>query len=256
MSEPRTPGGFDQAAFEHLPGAEEKSFWFRSRNELILWALGRYFAGARSMLEVGCGTGFVLAGVRRAHPEMRLVGAELFEAGLEVAAGRVPDAEFHQVDARDVSFRDEFDVVGAFDVLEHIAEDELALRRMRDALRPGGGLLVTAPQHPSLWSAVDEYSQHVRRYGRRDLLTKIRGAGFEVVRWTSFVSLLFPLMIASRMRLRRQEAFDPLTEYRAMPFIDSALGWVMGIERVLIRLGVSLPAGGSLLVVARRSSMS
>jgi SAM-dependent methyltransferase len=252
MSDPAGLGGFDEESFDHLPEAEEGSFWFRSRNELILWALRRHFAEARSMLEVGCGTGFVLAGVRDAFPGMRLVGAELYEAGLEVAAKRVPEAELLQMDARRIPFRNEFDVVGAFDVLEHIGEDEQVLAEIHAALRPGGGVLITVPQHPRLWSTVDEYSHHVRRYTRRELLAKVRDAGFEVVRWTSFVSLLLPVMALSRMRQRRQKTFDPMAEHRAPAFVDSALGWVLGAERALIRAGLALPVGGSLFVVAMR----
>jgi SAM-dependent methyltransferase len=252
VSGPAATGGFDEQSFEHLPDAEERSFWFRSRNSLIVWAMRRYFPAARSMLEVGCGTGFVLAGVRDAFPEIRLVGGELFQAGLAVAARRVPDAELLELDARDLPFDDEFDVVGAFDVLEHIDDDARALREMHSALRPGGGLLVTVPQHPHLWSAVDEYSQHVRRYTRVDLLDKVRGVGFEVVRWTSFVSLLLPILAVSRLRFRGVKTFDPLSEYRSPPLVDSALGWVLAAERALIKSGLPLPAGGSLLVVARR----
>lgn len=252
MSELPTAGGFDEESFDHLPDAEERSFWFRSRNTLIVWALRRYFPQARSMLEVGCGTGFVLAGVREAFPHIRLVGAELFPAGLRVAAKRVPDAELIEMDARQIPFREEFDVVGAFDVLEHVEEDEQVLAQIQQALRPGGGLLITVPQHQRLWSVVDEYSHHVRRYGRDELLEKVRAAGFDVLRSTSFVSLLLPALALSRIRLRRRETFDPLTEYRMPSLLDSGLGWVLAAERGLIRAGLRLPIGGSLLVVARR----
>src|SRR5262245_14189386 len=204
------------------------------------------------MLEVGCGTGFVLRGVRDAFPHMRLVGGEFFEAGLALAAERVPDAELMRLDARDLPFSEDFDIVGGFDVLEHIDDDQRALAAMYKALRPGGGLVVTVPQHPGLWSAVDEYSHHVRRYRRRELLTKLRICGFDVLRQTSFVSLLLPVLALSRLRFRRTKDFDPLSEFRAPPFVDSALGWVLTAERTLIRSGLSLPAGGSLLVVARR----
>lgn len=252
MSGPSTSGGFDEGSFHHLPQAEENSFWFRSRNALIVWALRRYFADAQSMLEVGCGTGFVLRGVRNAFPHMRLVGGELFQAGLAVAAQRVPDAELLELDARDLPFRAEFDIVGAFDVLEHIDDDERALAAMYEALRPGGGLVVTVPQHPGLWSAVDEYSRHVRRYRRGELLAKLGGSGFNVVHWTSFVSLLLPVLALSRLRFRGEKTFDPLAEYRTPPFVDSAFGWVLTAERALIRSGLPLPAGGSLLAVAKR----
>ena len=252
VSEADTTKGFDEESFTHLPDAEQRSFWFRSRNELILWAMRRYFRDAADMLEVGCGTGFVLAGIHGTFPELRLVGGELFAAGLEVAARRVPEAELLQMDARRIPFRSEFDVVGAFDVLEHIEEDDLALAEMREALRPGGGLILTVPQHPRLWSVVDDYSHHVRRYRREELLSKVEDAGFQVLRSTSFVSLLLPVLALSRVRLRRRETFDPLSEYRMPRFVDSALGWVLGAERALIRVGLALPVGGSLFLVARR----
>jgi SAM-dependent methyltransferase len=193
-----------------------------------------------------------LAGIQRSFPQLRVSGAELFPAGLAVAAGRVPEADLIQMDARRIPFREEFDVVGAFDVLEHVHEDEQALAEIHAAIRPGGGVLITVPQHPRLWSVVDEYSQHVRRYRRRDLLAKVRGAGFDIMRCTSFVSLLLPVLVASRMRFRKQKAFDPLSEYRNPPFVDSALEWVLAAERGLIKVGLPLPAGGSLLAVGRR----
>ena len=77
------------------------------------------------------------------------------------------------MDARRIPFEREFDVVGAFDVLEHIVEDEDVLGQMFKATRPGGGLLVTVPQHPFLWSASDEHAMHQRRYSRAELRRKV-----------------------------------------------------------------------------------
>ena len=115
------PGeSFPKSSFHLLPEWEQRSFWFRSRNKLVIWALQRYLPHARNFLEVGCGTGFVLQGLRAARPELELTAAELFVEGLEVTRERVPDATLIQADARRLPFRDEFDVVGAFDVLEHV----------------------------------------------------------------------------------------------------------------------------------------
>jgi SAM-dependent methyltransferase len=244
--------GFDETSFGHLPSVEDRSFWFRARNRLVVWALHKYFPEANSMFEVGCGTGYVLRGVARAFPALRLVGGELLPAGLAVAARRAPRAELLQIDARHLPYTGEFDVVGAFDVLEHIEEDEQVLREVQRTLRPGGGLLVTVPQHPRLWSPVDQYARHVRRYRRAELLDKMRSAGFEILRATSFVSLLVPILAASRIRQRGCRDCDPLAEYRSSAFVDSALAWVMATERSMIRAGLSLPAGGSLLAVGRR----
>jgi len=55
--------GFPPEAFEILAALEAKNFWFRSRNKLIVWALKRHFPATQRYLEIGCGTGYVLAGV-------------------------------------------------------------------------------------------------------------------------------------------------------------------------------------------------
>jgi SAM-dependent methyltransferase len=218
--------------------------------------LRRYLPEARSLLEVGCGTGFVLAGLNRELPELELTGGELSRAGLATARRRLPDVRLYQMDARSIPFDREFDAVCAFDVLEHVNEDEAALRAMARAAVPDGGMILTVPQHPSLWSAVDEYSRHRRRYTRKELLGKLARVGMTVVRATSFVSLLLPAMAASRLRQKSVTAIDPLAEFRHPPRVDRTLERVMTLERSLIAHGVSLPIGGSLLVVARRGTAS
>jgi SAM-dependent methyltransferase len=247
--------GFREAYFGALAELESTNFWFRARNDLIVWALRTYFPDRRTFLEIGCGTGFVLAGVHAAEPSIELSGSEIFSAGLPFAADRVPSAQFSQMDARHIPFRDEFDVIGAFDVLEHIEDDESVIAEVAKALRPGGGFLATVPQHPSLWSAQDVHAHHVRRYTARELRRKVEGAGFEVVRVASFVSLLLPMMVASRLRSHESaaaEAFDAIDALRIPRPVNIVLEAVMTIERALIRRGMSFPAGGSLLMVARK----
>jgi SAM-dependent methyltransferase len=247
-----TTEGFDPEAFERLARTEQGSFWFRSRNRLIVWALDRYFPRARSMLEIGCGTGYVLSGVAAARPAMTLAGAELHPQGLRFARERVPQAAFVQLDATRMPYDGEWDVVGAFDVLEHIEDDEAALAGMIAATRAGGGVVITVPQHGFLWSQADDYARHARRYSRSELVEKVERAGLRVVRATSFVSILLPVMYASRWRERvGRRQYDPAREHASaarVPLLERALD----AERAVIRRGVDLPAGGSLLLVAER----
>ena len=245
--------GFKDTHFAELVRLEAQNFWFRARNELIIWALRNYFADARNLFEVGCGTGFVLSGLASAYPHLELIGSEISSVGIAHAWARVPKGSFLQMDARAIPYVDEFDVIGAFDVLEHIEEDDVVLSEMFRSVRRGGGLLLTVPQHPFLWSMADEYACHVRRYEARELMGKVEAAGFKVERMTSFVSLLFPLMIASRIRKKRAvRDYDPLTELRIGAFSNGVLEAVMTVERAAIRRGFNFSAGGSLLLVARR----
>jgi len=243
---------FQPHYFAELAQVESRNFWFRARNRLIVWALGRHFPAARSFLEIGCGTGFVLAGIAAARPELALAASDVHSEGLAFAARRVPGARFFQADARRLDFHGEFDVVGAFDVLEHVTEDEEVLRAMRRALRPGGGVLITVPQHPALWSVQDEHAGHRRRYTRAELAAKLGRAGFAHIRATSFVSLLLPVMALARVRKRRTA--DPFEELRIAGIANLLLERVLDVERGLIRLGVSFPFGGSLLVAARKAA--
>jgi len=157
------------------------------------------------------------------------------------------------MDARCIPFEHEFDVIGAFDVLEHIAEDDGVLSEMFRAVKPGGGIMLTVPQHPFLWSYKDESSYHKRRYTRGKLVKKVERTGFEIIRVTSFVSFLLPLMLLARLRQRKpKEDYDPMAELKISGYLNALLEKVLAFERILIKSGFSLPVGGSLLVIARR----
>lgn len=244
---------FDATRFEALAAVEERHFWFSARTQLIVWALRRHFPAARNILEIGCGTGNVLAAIgRRVAPGARLIAADGHTAGLVFAARRVPGAELLQMDARHIPFREEFDVIGAFDVLEHIADDDAVLHEVFAACRPGGGVILTVPQHRWLWSYRDEFARHCRRYARGELLARLAAAGFERPWSTSFMTLLLPMMALSRRRQRSGAAFDPGAELRIGALANRCLRAVMRLEQALITAGASLPFGGSLLVVARK----
>ena len=248
-------GGFGDAeyTFDAIVAAEARHFWFDSRRRLVLWTLAQHLNQARSLLEVGCGTGYVLEGVRAAFSGLSLAGSDVLVASLARARPRLPGVELFQMDARRIPFREEWDAVLALDVIEHIAEDEAALAEMSRALRPGGVLVLTVPQHPWLWTPIDDWSGHHRRYTRRELVTKVERAGLRVEDVTSFSSLLLPLQLLARWR-QTKENLDPGAELRIAAWMNALLRIPSALERGLIRAGLSFPVGGSLLVAARRAS--
>jgi hypothetical protein len=84
-----------------------------------------------------------------------------------------------------------------------IEENEPVLTALLRALRPGGGVAISVPQHPWLWSSADTQACHVRRYRVGELRAKVQRAGFTLAFETSFVSLLLPEMLASRLHKQR-----------------------------------------------------
>lgn len=247
-------GGFKATYFADIARFEAWYFWFRARNRLIIWALGKYCPEFRSFLEIGCGTGYVVSGIAQAYPNAKLHGSEIFTAGLAFAAAKEPSVDFMQMDARNIPFVDEFDVIGAFDVLEHIEADEQVLVQMHAALKPGGVMLLTVPQHAWLWSPIDDYACHVRRYSAKKLSAKVINAGFDILRSTSFVTTLLPAMVISRFILKRFPATDSEAkdESKISPRLNQVFEKVLGAEVAMIRRGLNLPLGGSRLVVARK----
>lgn len=248
--------GYPEEGFNVTVQVEEQSFWCRSRNRILRSLVERYGPKTPAkLLEIGCGTGTVLRALT-AVDNLRLTGSEIYLAGLRHARRRLPSVEFIQVDARRLPFANEFDVIGAFDVLEHIDEDERVLANVWRGLVPDGLLLVSVPQHRWMWSRLDELVHHRRRYTRRELHDKLQRAGFDVVRMTSFVTALFPLMVLQRAISRNRPVTDAGaaldSEVRFSRATNACFDAVMRIDEALIRGGVSLPFGGTLVAVARK----
>jgi SAM-dependent methyltransferase len=233
-----------------IQAAETRHFWFRCRRGLVLWMLRRYFPAARRVLDMGCGTGFVLEGLRDTDPSLVLAGCDARIETLAIARQALPGVFLCAADVEALPFDAQFDLVTALDVLEHIDDDAGALAALRRVIRPGGGLILTVPQHPWLWSEVDDFSRHRRRYVRADLESKAKAAGFDILRCTSLFAVTLPLVAASRLRARRK--FDPAAELRIPSALNGTLVAVSWLEGLLIKAGTSLPFGSSLMLVARR----
>lgn len=248
-------GAFDAADSDNLASIEDNSVWFQSRNDLVRWVLSSRCGSAKTLLEIGCGNGYVLAGVQQTHPHLTLSGSELSRHALTIARERLSNAALYDFDARSIPFRAEFDVVCAFDVIEHIDQDVDVLRQMRMACAPAGMVVVTVPQHRLLWSESDTYAGHKRRYSRTDLLERMRAAGLTPTLVTSFASTALPLMAVSRSieRITRRP-FDPGREHLQAQRANAILRRLYRLDLRLIRRGHSLRFGGSLLVGAQPST--
>ncbi len=248
-----TVSGMDPKNFEALSKVEADHFWFAARNELIVGLMDKFFADARRFLEIGCGNGVVLRAIARSRRWERLVGSELHPSGLTYARKRLPsEVEFVQMDARNIPGVDVFDLTGAFDVIEHIADDEGVLRGLRAATRTGGGTIIAVPQHPWLWSRADDIAHHRRRYRGRELEYKLLRNGFEVMFSSSFTALLLPLMVANRLKARDKETDDDvLREFKLSHRVNNVFTTILRAEVHMTLMGWRWPAGGSRVVVAR-----
>ena len=251
---PDAEESYDPRWYAELHRLEEANFWFKARNQLIKWLAARYVPAEAVFLELGCGTGYVLRMLRHAFPSWHITASEVHSEGLAFAAAASAgqNVSFQQMDARALPYRDEFDAVGAFDVIEHIREDVDVLNQIRIALKPGGVLLASVPQHMFLWSKFDEIGKHFRRYSANEVREKLARSGLELIATTSFNSLLLPAMWISRMSRKIGEDVDILDELRVSPRLNGVLAAVLRFEVTLVRMGIRWPVGGSRVFVARK----
>lgn len=237
------------------------NFWERSRLRIIKNQL-KYIKcrfDCINLLEIGCGDGSVIRAIEDVIKKpSNLRGSELHLKALRTAISksRNSNIEFIQLNALDMPFEDEFNIVCAFDVLEHIDDDARAISEISRSLIKDGVLLVTVPQHKFLWSSLDDLVFHKRRYSRTQLITRLQDKGFQIEYSTSFVSTLLPVMFISRFLSRKgiknsRKQFSGMVTFS--PLIDKVLEGFMWVDEFFIRKRISIPFGGSLLVVARKA---
>src|SRR5258707_6132708 len=130
--------------FAHLFAAEDRHFWFRARNRVLGRVVGQLVAplppGYR-MLEAGCGNGNVLRVLEEVCAGGEVIGTDLMPERLQYAGQRT-HCRLVQADLHELPFDTPFDLIGLFDVLEHLPDDRRALRDLRAALAPAGTLLL------------------------------------------------------------------------------------------------------------------
>jgi SAM-dependent methyltransferase len=143
---------------------------------------------------------------------------------------------------------DDYDLIGAFDVIEHIDDDTAALAAIATKLKPGGKFIMTVPAHPWMWTAHDVANHHKRRYSKAALRKLVEGSPMRLDKIGYFNSLLFPLAVTQRAasKLRGKDNGD--VSLPAAP-LNRSLEAVFASERYLVGR-LPLPPGLSLFAVA------
>lgn len=256
---------YNPAHFAQLASIERNHFWFRHRNHVIATAVAQSVASlphGYRVLEVGCGTGNVLKTLSTTCSRGTVIGMDLYREGLEFARGN-SGCPLLQADLEASPFVEAFDVVGAFDVIEHLPDDRAVLRCLRSMLKPGGTLILTVPAHAVLWSYFDEASHHCRRYEVPELEGKLRESGYELSYVSEFMASLFPLMWVGRRlaalfhsgsRCNPGQCYEMAhRELRIVPVVNEVLYFLLSQERRLAARRRRWPFGTSILAIAKKN---
>jgi SAM-dependent methyltransferase len=244
------PGpGPDALGPDGQPGSSslqrEGYWWHRARTDLLAAVMAPHLAAPSRTLDVGSADAPSVGWMRGEHQH---VGLDLFPDGLRPGEGIVGSAT-------ELPFGDRtFDVVSAFDVVEHCADDARAVSELRRVLVPGGRMLLSVPAYQWAWSDHDVRAGHHRRYTRAGIAGLVEAAGMEVQRATYAFGGVFPLFAAERLRRRlRPSATGDARLPEVSPGLDRALMGVCRAEARLLRRR-DLPFGSSVFVAAVRPS--
>jgi SAM-dependent methyltransferase len=237
----------ERVVYQQMAELDDRHWWYRARRKILAQLIRREvkLPTNAKILEIGCGTGHnlaMLAGFGRVD------GLELDDEAAALSEKRLGRKVLRSPLPALVGVRKKYDLIGAFDVIEHIDDDSAALAAIATKLKPGGKLMMTVPAHPWMWTAHDVVNHHKRRYSKRSLRALVEGSPLKLDKIGYFNSLLFPVAVAERAasKLRGKDNGD--VKLPPAP-LNAALEAVFASERYLVGR-VPLPPGLSLFALA------
>jgi SAM-dependent methyltransferase len=248
----------EAAEYAYMHAVEDRMWWYRGLRTLVAAELSRVLdgnsTGANSIggpvLDAGCGTGGMLARLGGSVAGRPTVGLEYDGVAAAMAAAK-SDRPIVSGSANEMPFADA--ALGAYvslDVLCHGGVDPArALGEAHRCLKPGAVAVFNLPAYGWLLSAHDKRVHNVRRFHRGQARRLLADHGFRILRSTYWNTLLFPLMLLHRVIGRDDDASD-VRDYPR--WLDALFSAALSVERAVISLGINLPFGGSLLIVAAR----
>lgn len=238
--------------YRHMADIQARHWWYEGRRRILAAIIRRLTLPAHAKIfEAGCGTGANL-GMLRAFGHVDGMEPHDFGrdhamkiSGCDVRRGFLPD---------DIPFQGPYDLIGAFDVIEHVDDDKGSLKTLYAMTAPGGYALFTVPAWMFLWSQHDVINHHKRRYTRPDFAGLLRQSGYEVVFSSYYNFWLFPLIAAVRFAKNTFGLKD--SPDLAMPPpapINSLLALIFASERLVLGK-IPLPFGVSIIALCRKTS--
>jgi SAM-dependent methyltransferase len=254
-----TLGWSDALTEFHEDIGDEEHYMNVASRENAISRLARWLSAAEPViLDVGCSSGYTIKAIRRRLPQATVVGADCVRGPLEKLAVAVPDLPLLQFDLTRCPLPDRsVDGVVLLNVLEHIEDDDAAMRHVYRILRPGGVAVIELPAGPNLFDIYDRQLMHHRRYRMPDLLRQLRSHGFTIVDRNHLGFLFYPGFWAVKKRNRRHLKASP-EEQRAIVLgqmcqarSNPLMGYTMRIENQL-RDWFYLPFGIRCVVTCKR----
>lgn len=245
----------ERQQYARMASEEDHHWWFEGRREIVRSLLASHLRPreGRRILDVGCGTG----GMFRVLEDFGATeGADGSPDAIKFASERFPAIKIHHTLLPELPPVGEWDVITAFDVIEHLDEPVACMRALVEKLTPDGQFVITVPAYQFLWSEHDVVHHHKRRYTRSLLDEHVRAAGLRITYATHFNTWLLPAIAGVRLvqhvlPKRAQPSGDGGDLKQTGGLVNGLLARLFASERHALRLG-KLPAGVSIFAIAER----
>ena len=236
--------------YDRMRALEQTHWWYAARRQILASEIGRLPlpAGAR-IVEIGCGAGGNLellsrfGEVQGVEPDPESRAYAQTRSGLTIQGGLLPDGL--------PDLGEPFDLIAAFDVVEHVDDDKGAIATLARQLKPGGFLVTTVPAGAWMWSDHDTEHHHKRRYRLADYRALFEGVGLTVRRASHFNTLLFPLIAAVRLAKSLAGVRGGDEDAHPPALLNGVLRRLFAMEKHLLN-ATDLPVGVSILLIAQR----
>jgi len=244
--------GMQACILDDVAKFEEKHFWMSARRSYLARLFGEFVNLKDAILEIGAGTGYVAKYLINRGYQNYAIG-DIQKRGLELS-GECVCRHKYQFNLLRPVFAEHFDVVAMFDVLEHISDDNLAVKNINKMLNNGGRAIVTVPAHMWLWSKQDAIVYHRKRYEVKELKELFLRNGFKILKTNGFFFSLIPFMYL-RTIINRDDGVinkgDYKDRFRVNSIFNMVLEMVLHIEMVVFKSCFSR-YGGSIVLVAEK----
>ncbi len=243
----------EQNEYQKLYELEEKYWWHVGRQDIIfrqIKKLGKVDKKPIDILDVGCGTGInfkilskfgSVTGVDESSLAISFCQKRGIKRVIKGQAEKIPQAD------------SSYDLVCAFDLIEHVEDDLVALKEFYRVCRPGGYVFILAPAYQFLWSEHDEALHHKRRYSLSDLHRKMSLAGFSLIKRSYLITLLFfPILGFRFIKSLINSKSGPKASYVILPSsLNTFFIWLLKIESLLLTK-INFPFGASVLCIGQK----